>query len=183
MDHGAKNYLRYLQGDDEGLVEIIRAYKDPLFLFLYGIVRNEHTAEDLVEDTFFKLAAKRPHFSGKSTFKTWIFAIARNLALDHLRRMRRARIVVDVPLSDAYLPAEEEYVKREEKQLLLHALQGLPESYRQVLLLVYFESFAPREAAQILKKSEKQIYNLLNRAKGALREILEKEGYEYEKLP
>ena len=76
MDNGASSYRRYLDGDDSGLVELVRDYKDGLILYLNGITGNFCLAEELMEDTFFKLAAKKPKFSGKSSFKTWLYSIA-----------------------------------------------------------------------------------------------------------
>ena len=70
MDNGASSYRRFLEGDDDGIVQIIRDYKDGLMLYLNSFVQNIHIAEDLTEDTFVKLIARRPRFSGKSTFKT-----------------------------------------------------------------------------------------------------------------
>ena len=71
MDFAAANYRRYLEGDDEGIVEVIRDHKDGLTLYLAGIVGNIFTAEELTEETFFKLVVKKPRFAGKSSFKTW----------------------------------------------------------------------------------------------------------------
>jgi len=86
MDNGASSYRRFLEGDDDGIVQIIKEHKDGLMLYLNSFVANIHLAEDLTEDTFVKLIANRPRFSGKSTFKTWLYAIGRNVALDFLRK-------------------------------------------------------------------------------------------------
>ncbi|MBD5159991.1 MAG: RNA polymerase subunit sigma-24, partial [Ruminococcus sp.] len=75
MDNGAVSYRRFLDGDDEGMVEIIRDYKDGLILYLNGITGNILLAEEIMEDTFFKLVVKKPKFSGRSSFKTWLYAI------------------------------------------------------------------------------------------------------------
>ena len=72
-----ESYRRYLEGDDEGMVEVIRDHKDGLTLYLAGIVGNIFTAEELTEETFFKLVVKKPRFAGKSSFKTWLYAIGR----------------------------------------------------------------------------------------------------------
>ena len=88
MDKGGEYYSRYLDGDDEGLVLIVRDYKDGLILYLYGICKNIHTAEDLCEDTFVRLVTKRPKYTGKASFKTWLYTIGRNAAYDELRRSR-----------------------------------------------------------------------------------------------
>lgn len=69
MDSGADSYRRFLDGDDEGLAEIVREYKDGLILYLNGYVNNLYIAEELTEDTFFRLITRKPKFSGKSTFK------------------------------------------------------------------------------------------------------------------
>ena len=68
---GEENYRLYLDGDDEGLVSIIKEYRDPLTLYLAGVAGSFSLAEEFAEETFFILAAKRPRFNGKSSFKTW----------------------------------------------------------------------------------------------------------------
>ena len=78
MDNGACSYRRYLAGDDNGLADIIREYRDGLIFFLNGFVNDPDTAEDLAEDVFFRLAVKKPRFREKSSFKTWLYAIGRN---------------------------------------------------------------------------------------------------------
>ena len=69
MDNGACSYRRFLDGDDDGIAEIVREYKDGLILYLYGYVNNYHVAEELTEDTFFRLITKKPKFSGKAPLK------------------------------------------------------------------------------------------------------------------
>lgn len=91
MDNGACSYRRFLDGDDMAFVEIIKTYKDGLTLYLYGFVGSLPLAENLMSETFFKLLVKKPHFSQKSTFKTWLYAIGRNEALACLKK--RARIL------------------------------------------------------------------------------------------
>ncbi len=68
MDNGASSYRRFLGGDDSGISEIVGEYKDGLILYLNKYVGNIYTAEELAEDTFFRLITKKPRFSGKSTF-------------------------------------------------------------------------------------------------------------------
>ena len=85
MDNGASSYRRFLDGDENGLVEIIRDYKDGLIFYLNGFTQNIYVAEELAEETFVKLVVKKPRFSNKSIFKTWLYAIGRNVAIDYLR--------------------------------------------------------------------------------------------------
>jgi len=79
MDNGESSYRRFLAGDNEGIHKIVCEYQTGLLLYLNSYVQNIHLAEDLTEDTFFELMTKRPKFSGKSSFKTWLYAIGRNI--------------------------------------------------------------------------------------------------------
>lgn len=185
MDNGASSYRRYLDGDDTGLTDIIRLYKDGLTLYINGYTDNIFIAEDLMEETFFKLATRKPHFSGRSSFKTWLYTIARNVTLDYLRKDSRA---VGVPIDElSNFIAEESDVEREylikEQKIFLHrVMRELKPEYFQVLYLVYFEEFTNKEIAKIMKKNKRQIENLIYRAKNTLKSELEKEGFEYENL-
>ena len=77
---------------------------------------------------------------------------------------------------------EKDYLKSEQKRQLHKALGKINAEYSQVLYLTYFEGFSNSEAATIMKKSNKQIENLIYRAKAALKKDLEREGFVYEKL-
>ena len=185
MDNGASSYRRFLEGNDDGIVEIIKDHKDGLMFYLNSFVQNIHLAEDLTEDTFVKLIARRPRFSGKSTFKTWLYAIGRNVALDFLRK--NAKLPTVSAEEAMTLIADEADVARQylcsERKLQVHkALKQLNDEYRQVLVLVYFEDFQNDQVASIMGKSKKQIENLVYRAKLSLKSELEKEGFVYEDL-
>ena len=185
MDNGASSYRRFLEGDDDGIVEIIKDHKDGLMFYLNSFVQNIHLAEDLTEDTFVKLIAQQPRFSGKSTFKTWLYAIGRNVALDFLRK--NAKLPTVSAEEAMTLIADEADVARQylcsERKLQVHkALKQLNDEYRQVLVLVYFEDFQNDQVASIMGKSKKQIENLVYRAKLSLKSELEKEGFVYEDL-
>lgn len=184
MDNGAINYRRFLAGEKDGMVDLIRDYKDGLALYLNSFVNNIGTAEELMEDTFVRLVVKRPRYSGKSTFKTWLYTVGRNIALDYLRKSSKDPAS---SIDEMYDVADDEnieadYIKTEQNLMLHHALQNLNPEYRQVLYLVFFENFDNAEAAEVMKKSRRQIENLIYRAKKALKTELEKEGFVYEGL-
>ena len=184
MDNGASSYRRFLDGDDNGISEIVEEYKDGLILYLNGYVNNIFVAEELTEDTFFRLITKMPKYSGKSTFKSWLYAIGRNVAVDYIRRNSK---VFNTPIENLESHSLEEqsleqsYIKEENKIMVHRALYELIPEYRNVIWLVYFEDFSNKETAIVLKKTERQIRNLLYRAKKSLKLKLEKEGFEYEK--
>ncbi|MBQ7827404.1 MAG: RNA polymerase sigma factor [Clostridia bacterium] len=179
MDSGAENYRRFLDGDNNALCEIIRDYKDGLILYLNTFVKNITVAEELCEDTFVRLGVKRPRYSGKASYKTWLYTIARNIAIDHLRRAARNRTVpIDecAELTDEECSLEESYI-REEKRIAVHrTMARLKAEHRQVLWLVYFEEMSAKEAAVVMKKSVHATEMLIHRAKQALKRELEKEG-------
>lgn len=186
MDNGAYNYRHFReQGDQNGLVEIIREYKDGLIFYLNSIVGNVHTAEELAEDTFVLLGTKKPRDKGKGSFKTWLYTIGRNIAIDNLRRNRAGCEVPDAEY--AGIAADEENLEesyiREERKITVHRALGLlkPE-YRQVLWLMYFEDLSAKEAALVMKKSVHSIETLVYRARKSLKLILETEGFIYEEL-
>ena len=179
MDHGASNYRRFLEGDEHGLAEIIRDYKDGLIFFLVGFVGDIHTAEDLTEDTFVKLVTKKPRYSSHASFKTWLYTIARNVALAHLRKNKR---FPEIAIADDLLSTDEEslertYIREEQKIAVHHALRKLKSEYRQILWLIYFEDLSNKEAARIMKKSVHNIETLVYRARQSLKSALEKEGF------
>ncbi len=183
MDNGASSYRRYLNGDDQGIVDIVEEYRVGLLLYLNGFVRNYSVAEELTEDTFFRLITKKPRFSGRSSFKSWLYAIGRNVAVDHIRHSAR---LVTAPIEDMenYLADGQDLERaylREERNVVLHrAIRELAVDYRAVLWLSFFEGFTNKEIATALGKSERQIKNLLYRAKQSLKSKLEKEGFAYE---
>ncbi|WP_294754659.1 RNA polymerase sigma factor [uncultured Ruminococcus sp.] len=182
MDNGASSYRRFLEGDTNAIIDIIADYREGLVLFINSFVNDFCTAEELAEDTFVKICSDKPKFSGKCTFKTWLFTIGKNAALNSIKKKARHS---EVSIDDFYNIADKEniernYIKDEEKRQLLKALERLNDDYRQVLYLVYFENFSNTETTKIMNKSERQIRNLLYRAKESLRNILEKEGFRYE---
>ena len=184
MDNGASSYRRFLDGDDSALTQIVADYKDGLILYINGYVRNLHTAEELMEETFFRIIVKRPRFFAKYSFKTWLYTIARNIAVDYIRKNSRL-----LPLSDCEFDAasDEEaplaQLIREERKIAVHrALQKLKPEYRDALFLTYFAQLKNAETAKVMGKSKSQVEMLIYRGKKALKSELEKGGFGYEEL-
>ncbi len=184
MDNGASSYRRFLDGDDSALTQIVADYKDGLILYINGYVRNLHTAEELMEETFFRIIVKRPRFFAKYSFKTWLYTIARNIAVDYIRKNSRL-----LPLSDCEFDAasDEEaplaQLIREDRKIAVHrALQKLKPEYRDALFLTYFAQLKNAETAKVMGKSKSQVEMLIYRGKKALKSELEKGGFEYEEL-
>lgn len=185
MDNGASSYIRFLDGDDNSFAEIIKDYYDCLVLYLNAYVCNLAVAEDLAEDTFVKLVTKKPKFKGKSSFKTWLYTIGRNIAVDYIRHFsNKTNVCIDdcekLACEDELI--EQAYIKNERKANVHKALRHLKTEYRQVLWLIYFEEFSAKEASQIMKKSVHSVENLVYRARLSLKSEFERMGFEYEGL-
>ncbi len=183
MDNGAISYRRYLDGDENGLVEIVELYGASLMLFIHRYVHNLDIAEDLMEDTFCELIFHKSRYRGKSSFKTYLFSIARNKAVDYIRKERRFK---KVPMEQAEYKAsdiaelEQRVLKNEDKKQLYDAMNQLNDEYRMVLYLLYFEEMSYDEISHVMKKNNRQIKNLAYRARQSLKSIMKEEGFSYE---
>lgn len=101
--------------------------------------------------------------------------------------LRKASSHGDIPIDECEDPASEidlerGYLREEQKITLHKTLRRLKSEYRQVLYLAYFEDFSNTETAKIMRKTKKQVENLLYNARKTLRSELEKEGFHYEEL-
>lgn len=183
MDCGASNYNRFVNGDESGLCDIVKQYSDGLLLFINEFVKDYYTAEDLMEDTFAELLVRRHSFRGESLFKTYLYKIGRNKALNYLKKQSRIKLLcpeAEKQAADENSLIEAELLHSERNRLLHQAIQKLKFDYRQILHLLYFEDMSYCEAGYVMKKNTKQIKNLAYRAKQALKRQLEKEeGFEY----
>ena len=183
MDRGTEAYRRFREeGDEEALAEIIRLYREGLIFYLSGILGDLSEAEEAAEDVFVRLGTKKPRDKGKGSFKTWLYTIGRNGAIDRLRR-RKSR--GETPLSGEELSEEcpeSAYFAQERKRLLHRAMGALRSEYRQILWLVYFEDLPVKEAARVMGKGVHACEMLLSRARLSLKNECIKEGLTHEDL-
>lgn len=183
IDNGEGSYRRFLDGDKNGLAEIIEAYHEGLTLYINSIVNSISDAEEIMQETFVKIAINKPKFRGRSQFKTWLFAIGRNGTLNYLKK--RSKISY-TPIEDYSLSDETEmelkYLKKEQYSKLRMAMKKIYPEYSNVLYLKYFEDFKTDDTAEILHKSKRQTENLLFQAQKTLRKELEKAGFQYEEF-
>lgn len=181
MDKGNESYQRFLAGDKKGLVEIMELYSDSLVAFINGFVRDESAAEDLMQDTYLELIIKETTFRGESQFRTWLFRIARNKAVDYIRKHRK---MIPVDGSLVFLPDSQSVEKNaedsERNKAVLSAMSSIKPLYAQVLYLSFYEDMTNAEIASVIGKSKRQVEMLVYRAKDSLKKALEKEGFDYE---
>lgn len=175
-------YIRFISdGDSEALGILFEKYKEGLMLFLYGIVGNMEDAEELMMDTFAVLVSGTARYTEKkeASFKTWLFAVAKNQARHFLRKKSRypvSDVEIERDIKDDEEQPESQLIQDESKVELYNALEQINPEYRQVLFLMYFEDLKPEQISRVIKKTVKQTYNLAARGKTALRKVLERMG-------
>ncbi len=185
MERVIESYLRYLNGDQSGLRDIVEQYWNSMLLFTNGYIHNLTDAEDIAQEALIKLSIKRPKFEHDSQLKAYLFKICRNLSLNYLKRQGRTQSIepeMMESIEDEMQEVEEQMELDENKRMLRHAMQQLKQEYREVLYLRYFESLSAKEAAKIMKCSEKKLTALAYQARQQLKKILEKEGFCSENL-
>lgn len=175
MDNGASSYLRFLNDDLSGFVEIVEEYKDGLMLFIDSFINDIHISEEAADETFLKLYVKKPRYKSEYSFKTWLYTIGKNTAVNYLKSLKRKNTS---PIEDYYYISDEtdieaEYIKDEQNRAVRQAIRGLKKEYAQVIYLVFFEGLSNSEAAEIMGKSNRQVSDLIYRAKKALSVELE----------
>jgi RNA polymerase sigma-70 factor (ECF subfamily) len=171
-------YARFLKGEESAACEIISTYRAGLILFINGYVKNPIVAEDLASEVFVKILVKKPKLKNENYFKTYIYKAGRNLALTHLKKQKKLVELSDnLPYND---DPETLLIKNDTNSRILNAVVTLKSEYRQVLTLRYFDNLDIIDIAKITGCSKKKVYNQLQRAKTALKTILEKEGLDIE---
>lgn len=180
MDNGESSCRRFLDGDKSAFDDILKEYRQGLTFFIYRYVKNYEEAEDIAIDVFVEFLSHPKKYSYKTSLKTYLFMIGRCRALDFLRKNKKYRRVQIEELEKAGGESSlwEDFIAGERNKELNNALELLPEDMRIAIHLVYFEGLSYEEAGRVMKKSKKQIDNLLYRAKGKLKEALSEKGVE-----
>jgi RNA polymerase sigma-70 factor (ECF subfamily) len=173
---------------DEALMEEVRAgnlaafqalydrHRRPVFSFLLRSLTDRRAAEDLLQETFLRVFAHREEYRPTAAFKAWLFTIARNLLIDHLRRRSGSRDLEGAESLEAVAdPGATPLQRAEARELgerLQEAVLRLPPSQRDVLLLSRFAGLSHAEIAQVTGSSPEAVRVTLHRALDRLRTLL-----------
>ncbi len=159
-------------------------YHQDIFQFLIYLVKNRTVAEDLSHEVYVRVLKAYSHFQGRSTEKTWLFSIAKNVAIDHFRRMkvreRHAFNAFDWEEEQLVSPIKspEQFVElSEDMNRLLAVLESCKGDQKMVIVMRYFQELSIAETAEILGWTEGKVKTTQHRAIKALRKKLsEKEA-------
>lgn len=157
--------------------DVAEELSGPLRRYLERLVGNRATADDLLQDTLLKIACALPAFEGRSSVKTWAFAIATRVATDHLRRPANRAQMAAVDESTVVMDAEidQQLVVDEMNSCVREVVDSLPEDYRTALVLHDLEGLTAAQVAEITGCSLATAKIRIHRARRRLRQALNEE--------
>ena len=165
----AQAVARAKEGDREAVRYLYLQYADNVYGYVRSIVRDDFEAEDVTQQVFAKLMTAIGKYQERDvSFSAWIMRVARNVAVDHLRR-RRAIPCEEVRELEH---SEGEDASRNRSLMLKDALASLPAEQREVIVLRHLVGLSPGEIAGRLGRTEPSIHGLHHRGRGALRTAL-----------
>lgn len=178
--------VRYRRGDRAAFSELVRRYQRPLFNFSLRYLKNHDAAREITQDAFLRIVRRAAEFKHESRFSTWIFAIARNLCIDELRKAKhrdhaslqddRNGSCLEERLGNGEPTTERKAAQGELREGLLRAIDELPDEQREVFLLRQLGGIPFAEIAKITGTAENTVKS---RMRYAL-ERLQKQLSEYE---
>jgi RNA polymerase sigma-70 factor, ECF subfamily len=175
VDPDRDDAARLRRGDPAGLAGLLSRHQDHLFRYLLRLVGDEAVAEDAFQQAWLKVTERIGGYDRSRPFAPWLFAVARNLALDHLRRRQPASLEdVDEPLAPGGPDADPlaHAVARQRGVRLADAVLGMAPLDREVLSLRFEEDLDLRELAATLgvpvPTAKARLYRALSRLRGRL---------------
>ena len=175
----------YLDGDKENFDEIVNRYLKMIYNFIYRFVGNQKTAEDITQEVFLKVWKNIKKYNLEKSFKTWIFTVAKNTAIDFLRKRKDIPMssfdnenggnIIEDSLTDEELRADEIYIMAENKKLIENVLTKLTAIQKEIMIMKYVSGLSLFEVAEILQMSKDTVKSHHRRALLRMKKLLEGE--------
>lgn len=167
-----------IEHDPDALLDhLMDEHGQAILNLTYSYVRDVEIAKDLTQEIFIKIYQRIEQFQHKSTLKTWLWRIAINHCKDYVRSWNYRNITTTKGNLEESLSldknTEQQVIKLEEESQLLKEILSLPEVYREVIYLFYFEENSLKEIAALLTINTNTVKTRLRRAKKLLRQRLE----------
>ena len=153
--------------------ELYRRFFKDVYLLVLSMSRDPHTTEEITQETFFKALKDYHHFAGRSSLRSWLCEIAKNLYFTHCRKQKRRG---NMPQEqESHEDLEKAICDRDDALRLHRALHGLPEPYREVFSLRVFSELPFSEIAALFQRTESWARVTYHRAKAKLIEKMKGE--------
>jgi len=151
-----------LNGNDSAYTELMNRYKKKVEIIVSRLVKKELDVEDLVQEIFTKAFTSLSTFKSEFSFSTWLYKIATNHCIDHIRKRKISTYSLDEELEleedtvhreipDWSKTPDYELLRKEKNEIIHQAINSLPEHYRKVIILRHFEDKSYEEIAKELK--------------------------------
>jgi len=164
---------RALAEDYSAQRELVKRYQGPIFAYVYRWMRNRADAEDLTQDVFIKMFRALHTYSRKSSFRAWLYRIARNRVIDFIRRKKPHAVDIDdVVVEDDTPTPIEVHERTSEQEMLNKVIESLPPLYREVLLLRHRDELSYEEIVESTGIALGTIKARLHRARAMLKKQL-----------
>ena len=179
-----KRWIRIQKGvlilvvNNENFAYVFEKYKNTVYGVAYNFLRNADDAEDILQEVFIRLLKSNTKFDNEEHLKAWLIRVTANASKTALSVRGKVELV---PINeeidgDEGLSYMSDSVK-ESEDTLLNAMLSLPDKYRTVLHLFYYEDYSVKEIAKALDIGESAVKVQLNRGRKQLKKILDAEGY------
>jgi len=173
-----------VKGKTELFSVIIDRYQSKVFSTVYHYTHDQEEARDLTQEIFIKLYNNLQSYKSKASFSTWLYRIAVNRCIDWTRKKKLQTVSafydssdeeIDIydTIADRVESPEEALIKQENKVYIRKVVEDLPEIYKTVIILYYFEDFSPQEISDITGVPKRTIETRLYRGKNLLKLRLE----------
>ncbi len=178
-------YKEFLDGNIESFEDLVINHKDNLIYFISRYTGGDmYIAEDIAQDVFAYIYVYKDKYDLKYSFKTFIYTLGKNKAIDQIRKLSKLKLMNFDKDSDYLFPegetVEEKIIKDEEHRNMLSSLKKLKPDYERALYLLAFENLSYNEISEILGKTLPQTKVLIHRARKSLKSIMEKGEGKYE---
>ncbi|MDQ0225765.1 sigma-70 family RNA polymerase sigma factor [Metabacillus niabensis] len=162
---------------DKVLDQLMDKYGNSILHLAYSYVGNREIAEDLTQEIFVKCYQKLDQYQKRSSLKSWLWRIAINHCKDYLKSWHYKHIIISDEqakrTSSRERVVEHEVIQKYEDEQLVHTVMGLPDTYREVLYLYYFEELTIKEISNLINVNQNTIKTRLKKAKEILKDRLE----------
>lgn len=168
-----------IDGFDGSFEELVRRYQRPISAYVYRMVGNYESALDLTQEIFIKVYNSLNRYRAEFKFSTWIYKIAHNAAVDHLRRSatREQSLVLgpegdtyDLPLESARMNPEQESERKERRGEIEAVVRALPANYRELIILRHSQDLSYEEIVEVTGLPLGTVKNRLFRAREMMRQ-------------